>query len=406
MNCHHRSDDHEERGAIGVMGAFLAPFLVAAVYYLVGLGTAALQREGLQQAADVSAFAAAVASARSMNMIVVLNVLMASVMAIMVPVRALMLAYPYVVATTPCGPDTPCECSIKRDAARAYEALTPRALAAEQRAAQLLAALSDAEDAIARTGPRLAGVAASNAAKRDGAALASPSAMLYSSSLSAGSSDGGSCRLGLPVEDDSFGQACRRPRRHFDRIARRIAGPEMLDTFGECKSGDRAMAYATTLFATPESPVLCKEASSPPCSGGPHPKKVIARAKNGTDDMQLWTEVQGRKFDTESRRGVESGSYEVKGKAPLDALNIGFAQAELFFDCAGGWKTTACNAEEGAMWNTRWTARLRRVHAPSISFAGDERVQTLTDPEGWRTIRQQLMRERAGALGSAEGALQ
>ena len=59
----------DERGAILTFGVFLAPFLVAAVYYLVACANTMMQREGLQAAADATVFAPSVVSARGMNAI-------------------------------------------------------------------------------------------------------------------------------------------------------------------------------------------------------------------------------------------------------------------------------------------------------------------------------------------------
>src|SRR5262245_22635401 len=72
-----------ERGAIMVFGIFFAVFVVGMLYYMVGLGNAIYYRERLQDAADASAFGAAVVHARGMNTIALINIIMAAVLAIL-----------------------------------------------------------------------------------------------------------------------------------------------------------------------------------------------------------------------------------------------------------------------------------------------------------------------------------
>lgn len=393
----------DARGAVLVIGVFVAPFLVGALYYLIALSTAAMQREGLQGAADASAFAPAVVSARAMNQISVMNVLMKCIMAVVLPTRALLPAY-RTVASWDCA--DPCTCSIVRDAGRASGQLSQISSRLERRASDLLTGLSDAQKALAQRVPQLGRDAANASAARTPTFLRSPRADVYSPSLA---KDG--CRLGLPVEEDSFREVCRRAKPYVWELALRIAGPS-LHTMGACLSGGPALGLAAGDLSNPEGRV-CREAASPPCSGGgPHPKKVWHEAKNGSDWMQYWAEVKGRDFDR-ARRGVEIAASEARaggGGGRLDALNLGFAQAEIFYDCAASWDALSCNGEENAMWDVRWTARLRRVHRPSIRFTNDAYVKdTLANPGYWQNKRGALMSARHpppnGAAGMEAGML-
>lgn len=87
-----RSEDgpslrEDQSGAIMVMGVFMAVFLVGMLYYLVGLSDSIVYRERMQDASDAGAFAAAVTNARGMNLIVLLNIIMAGVMAIVLTLK-------------------------------------------------------------------------------------------------------------------------------------------------------------------------------------------------------------------------------------------------------------------------------------------------------------------------------
>lgn len=72
----------DQRGAIMVMGVFMALVMAGLLYYLVGLAEAMVMKERMQDAADSSAFAAAIINARGMNILVLINFLMASIIAI------------------------------------------------------------------------------------------------------------------------------------------------------------------------------------------------------------------------------------------------------------------------------------------------------------------------------------
>jgi hypothetical protein len=76
-----------ERGAAMVFGLCFAVFLLAIVYYLVGIADAVLFRERVQDAADTAAFSAAVVNARGMNLIALINLVMAAVLAVFVGLR-------------------------------------------------------------------------------------------------------------------------------------------------------------------------------------------------------------------------------------------------------------------------------------------------------------------------------
>jgi hypothetical protein len=77
----------DERGAIAVMTVFMAIFAVAVLYGFVGTYSALAFREGMQDAADAAALSSAVIHARSMNFIVLVNIIMAALMALLIAVK-------------------------------------------------------------------------------------------------------------------------------------------------------------------------------------------------------------------------------------------------------------------------------------------------------------------------------
>lgn len=70
-----------------LMGVFMAVFLAGMLYYTIGIGDALLHRERMQDAADAAAFSAAVVHARGMNVIVLINIVMAALLAVIVALK-------------------------------------------------------------------------------------------------------------------------------------------------------------------------------------------------------------------------------------------------------------------------------------------------------------------------------
>jgi len=391
----------DERGAVMVWGLFASVFLVGCVWYMVSVSTVLMQREGLQHSADASAFGASVVSAKNMNLIASINVLMAGMEAILMPVRAMKQPYQDTIQrhTPLCSPFNPCSCSIVQDGTRASAQLAGITAQLEAQAKMIFKSLGDAQDQIAKQGPRLSQQAAINLAMANKAFLKTPTAEMFSPSLSP---EG--CKLGLPVEEDTWKTACKRGKPYAREFETRIAGPT-LNSMGACMSGPESLMSALGKAGQIDT-MHCDEARQPPCGGGsPHPKKVYQRAKNGNDYMQFWTKVEGKEFDNQPRRGVEVGAYQRSGKSVQESNNIGFAQSEIYFDCTGGFSSNSCNGDEHAMWSARWTARLRRIKQPTISFQGDGIVKNeLTDPQRWNSMRNGLLSSRNTPWGRGNTA--
>jgi hypothetical protein len=82
----------DDRGAILVMGIFMCACLVTILWYVAGVGQAIVYRERLQEAADAVAFSSAALHARGMNLIVLVNLLMAVILSVRVAIRVAKLA--------------------------------------------------------------------------------------------------------------------------------------------------------------------------------------------------------------------------------------------------------------------------------------------------------------------------
>lgn len=81
----------DDRGAMVIMSLFTTTFLVGLVWYLVGVGDALVFHEKLQDAADAIAFAPSVVHARGMNLIALVNLVMAATLAVLIAVKAVQI---------------------------------------------------------------------------------------------------------------------------------------------------------------------------------------------------------------------------------------------------------------------------------------------------------------------------
>jgi hypothetical protein len=78
----------DERGAIMVIAVFMAVFIVAILYYAMGIGQAILVRDRMQDASDAGALSGAIMHARGMNFLVLINIVMAALLAVLVALKA------------------------------------------------------------------------------------------------------------------------------------------------------------------------------------------------------------------------------------------------------------------------------------------------------------------------------
>jgi len=78
-NLHETGLLRDERGVIMVAGVFFTLLLIGCTWFIFGVGNAIAYRENLQNASDAAAFAAAVSDAQGMNLLAMINIIMALV---------------------------------------------------------------------------------------------------------------------------------------------------------------------------------------------------------------------------------------------------------------------------------------------------------------------------------------
>jgi hypothetical protein len=91
----------DQSGAIMIAGTFMAALLAAGVFFIISTGDAIVYRERLQDAADAAAFTSAGVHARGMNLIVVINLIMAALLAVLILMRLVIVILG--IAIVACG---------------------------------------------------------------------------------------------------------------------------------------------------------------------------------------------------------------------------------------------------------------------------------------------------------------
>ncbi len=191
----------DERGAMLVIATFFAIFAVAILYVLVGVAETLAVRERLQDAADATALSGAIAHARSMNFLVLVNIVMAALMAILVTIKlveglaivgiALAAALAWPTAGASLGAIPPLKMA-QANMQTLYSSL-------EGPIGSALSALNTTSDAIAELTPAAASM------------LASAQSARFAPVVQEGFAAGASLRL--PVEDAGFDELCGRAGR-------------------------------------------------------------------------------------------------------------------------------------------------------------------------------------------------
>ncbi len=225
----------DRRGAVLLIAVFMSAFLVACLWYIIGIGDAAVYRQYMQDGADSVAFGSAVYHARGMNILALINLVMAAVLAVLVAfkmaqvllIAANVLSCACAAASVGFNPVCDAACTLT---GAAEDPMSSLVSAVEKIVNQVLKALHMASNAVAYGMPWVAEGKALMVAS-DYKPTVTGGAMM-STSLVPGSVEGAlggfkkgasSNRMGLPVEDDDFNVLCKK--------AGKLAGEMMFAPF-------------------------------------------------------------------------------------------------------------------------------------------------------------------------------
>jgi hypothetical protein len=451
----------DNRGAIMVIAAFMAVFLVGALWYVAGVGNAALFRERMQDGADAAAFTAAVVHARGMNIIAMLNLIMAAILAVLVALKIakMLLTITKIITTIICALPYGVglwACPIKVAAGIGENAVEELIQTVEPMVNNLLKVLSKLEVTVAKVMPVIALEKTNSTAKLYEKPV--EGALMVSDSLLA---DG---KLGLPVEEDSYKELCKRAGEFVAEFALApfsvfgvptswakglvgglvsmapsyFCGDDGGGSSGSSGSGSSGGAKPSNYKAAAKQ--ICdsqqqaideankkngkkkkisndydkciedetknqkaleeKSMSGAEGGGGKTPKKVVEGAKNGNQFFQINVFAWGdMKLTKMSQRKVSQVAWgKLVVKPPPYWGKIQMSNAEYYYDGSGDWD----KLKEDALWNMRWRARLRRYHqeiSPASSLM--KAASLLSLPAGFMDA---IGLYNGGGLGGLQGS--
>lgn len=342
-----------------VIGIFIAMMLVGMLYYLWGIGGAVLFRERMNDAADASAFSAAVLHARGMNILVLINITMAALAAVEAGLHTAADGIEY-AAWSALGTCLGCSayCSYCCSACPyvgPYFSASSTASDIHSTAEDIISQLIDAAHSMAvavREGTPIAGQAiVARYATSQPYAPTTESGVMFP-------------LVEMQAEDDPTNWPCDE-KVYWPALA--IAGVaslvEISGNVSEWYVGGMGLAWL--LDHEDNSRNYCPD----------NFQRVPPGAVHGGDDFAIRTLISGRSPHEWTRRGValadwgRSDGSTSFARALEPVTRISIAQSEYFFEqpFGGG----ALDREEW-LWKQRWRARLRRFRLPSSGGGVDE----------------------------------
>lgn len=351
-----------DSGAIVVTGLFACAFLIGALWYLLGIGDAILFKERMQDGADAVAFTPSVIHARGMNLIALINISMAAVLAVLVGAKVTQALLGLATAAA-CAAEDYSDCAYLGDQQEPYQQFVDRV---DRSVENINRSLAKTSDTIAKMMPELAARRAA-AAGRAYAPMAEGAFSASISQIPEGE------RLGLPVEDDEYSNLCHHSGTLIDIV--------FIPTLAHYSDGPRMVA--TSMVWAGGSLAGLVAGSTGFCGGGggnkPVSKRIYRPAKHGDDYFATWGFTTSNFIEKEDRgaKGLEVSTWKRRpagselSQAELDRSlrKTQVAKSEFYYDPRRGGPRGWDGIKDEALWHLRWRARLRRVSQPEGSMA-------------------------------------
>ena len=344
----------DESGATMVIGVFMAAMLVGFLYYLHGTANVILHRDRMQDAADSGAFAAAVIHARAMNILSILNVIMAVFAVIGAAMRiaqdiVLGAAIAASAVCAGCGPWCVSCCNACVPAVRHWmDWPDARSNASDVEGwMENLTRLTHGVAVVVRTG---APVMAEIRVLTWGEQYAPTVDMSFMISDTITS-------LSLPVEEDDSNWPCDNKVRYWAGLLGAVLSYTQTDF-----SIYLAAASVTVPFlrATPRARYWCDDMDNF--------QKIQDGAWLGEREFQLLSVMEGEQRFRWTEQGVAVAGWGNEGSNFSDSLegldNFSIAQAEFYFE------SDEVQEHEEWLWHSNWRARMRRVDLDDVPAVG------------------------------------
>ena len=399
--CELRDLRDDSRGAVMLIGLFMALSLIGALWFVIGIGDAIVFRDRGQELADAAALSSATIHARGMNFIAAINIIMLCLasfylLAAMVADFLILVLAP-AVALTGVGALGPAE-AIE---AAGWDVMFFAWDYAEG-IAPILEALGIGQAVVAMTAPWVGSATGMDVATKaydennqGFVAFALGPSNVPGFGLTGGFGKGGGsgtfkapdatsvkslvrgidATLGLPVAFEKNQSLCVRSAGMVLEAFKRFA--ESIPVIGYVMKLKFVSGIIEGLIGAASNTlglVHCNEALPPWGLYGP--KKMAD--SNGHSAFQVYGIAMNGKLVDDSGRKVQMGEGPKLGMGgTTQTVSAGYqAQAEFFYDCEDKWLDSSCNGNfigvagfgiykwEHAIYSMKWKARLRRYSSP------------------------------------------
>ncbi|MGH7284323.1 MAG: hypothetical protein ACRELY_22580 [Polyangiaceae bacterium] len=434
---------NDQRGAVMVMGLFMALAFIGMLWFLLGVGSTLAFKEKMQQAADSAAFSAAVVHARDMNLIVAINMVMFVIvgawliLCVTYTIMEIVSIYMWIAAAVSCI--VGCELA---PAAEGTEDLKDAIAEAKQGYEdvldELLPALSMVQDSVGMFTDDKAGLLTIGATLTNQDAIFGGAASADVTNPAAFAQVGK--RIGLPVESEKNADLCGDVANWVMGYAQTLLekNPIVKRLMNMSPAEKIAMKIAFSKFVTANPlagmgidsfqtlldkvrEMIASGLKIAYCSGGvcekagpkrlyrSDPKKPSQMEKNASDWMQVYGVMVPTSGiddnDAEHKIGLASRTHQVHTD-PSILASFSYAEAEYYFDCSGKWAGGDCNAIsdevkdtgiDASMYRLEWRSRLVRAHTPK-NLPGGTIISAVNSILTSRAIVKQL--EDSGPLAA------
>jgi hypothetical protein len=436
---------HDRRGAVMIIGLFMAMFLIGAMWTVVGLGDAIVFRDRAQEAADHIAFTSATVHARGMNFIAAMNLVMLAIVALWLVIDVIdkILKYLSYVSMPICDVYYTAwlGCPVYSYSSASYDAYHPFHEAYKEGMQPVLIGLSGTQTATALLAPyggmaaslgvgseyKMAGLGISISMLPDYAVAGGLGGGGYDwGSLTGGQNGSGGMstagqRLGLPVQNQKMNRLCIYAADYvLDWIMSWLG---KIPVAGLVFKIGLVQGFVKNVAGSALAQSSCNE-NTDSFWGRDGPKTNYGTGQSLDHGMDDFHQVYGFVFATE--KDVSENKIALAlgpknkgafGHANPQTSHFYVAQSEFFFDCDAEWTDAGCNGPGNlidiprAMYSMRWMVRMRRVHYPSVgqllmTWLGNSIVMgNLLGPLKGQIAQSDWLKNVQGRLGGVAGTI-
>ena len=336
----------DERGAMMLMSIFMAMIMVAMLYYVAAVGESVAFRERIQDGADSTAYVGAVVMARSMNIVVIMNLAIASIFASAVITQTV---YWTMVAAQGAA-DAACAgwCASCCLAAGCLFFDVLEACSDNNKAEREVRRASQAADRVQDRMQSYGNEIALAASLEVGTFFGDPVV------------SGASYGRGLPIRDDTRSSImCDKTLGGLGQMAVIAALAQIQAQSISCSLGGARGFVAGAAIGSLLMPFYCRLSHR---GVRPRAARLNGGVNQGSTDFQFYGGVFGSDppiDDNDNRVGVarwgNSGSSAVDSMGLRNIAHVGIAQAEYYHG--------STDSNNDIMWSVQWRARLRRFNA-------------------------------------------